>query len=95
MKTEFFREYKRRIRLILIFKLNGKNKIKVIKSWATVIMRCGAGVLQWRFDEPNELDRKVWKLFTMYKGLHPKSDVDRFYVRRNVTLAEDFTLEDW
>ena len=26
MKTEFFREYKRRIRLILISKLNGKNK---------------------------------------------------------------------
>ena len=33
MKTEFFREYKRRIRLILIFKLNGKNKIKAINSW--------------------------------------------------------------
>ena len=27
MKTEFFREYKSRIRLILISKLNGKNKI--------------------------------------------------------------------
>ena len=32
MKTEFFREYKRRIRLILISKLNGKNKIKAINS---------------------------------------------------------------
>ena len=34
MKTEFVREYKRRIRLILISKLNRKNKkIKVINSW--------------------------------------------------------------
>ena len=58
-------------------------------------MRCGAGVLEWRFDEPKELDRKTWELFTMHKGLHPKSDVDRLYVSRNVTLADDFTLEDW
>ena len=32
MKTEFVREYKRRIRLILISKLNGKNKRKAINS---------------------------------------------------------------
>ena len=31
----------------------------------------------------------------MHKELHPKSDVDRLYVSRNVTLADDFTLEDW
>ena len=73
MKTEFFREYKRRIRLILIFKLNGKNKRKAINSWTVVIMRCGAGVLEWRLDEPKELDRKTRKLLTMHKG---NSDVD-------------------
>ena len=28
MKTEFVREYKKRIRLVLISKLNGKNKKK-------------------------------------------------------------------
>ena len=52
MKTEFFRDYKRRIRLILISKLNGKNKRKAINSWTVVITRCGAGVLEWRLDEP-------------------------------------------
>ena len=95
MKTEFFREYKRRMRLILISKLNGKNKVKAINSLAVVIMRCGARVLQWRLDEPKELDRKTPKLLTMHKGLHPDSDVDGLYVSRNVTLADDFTLEDW
>ena len=49
MKTEFVREYKRRLRLILISKLNGKNKIKAINSWAVAITRCGASVLEWRF----------------------------------------------
>ena len=56
MKTEFVREYKRRIRLILISKLNGKNKRKAINSWAVVIMRHGPGVLGWRFDEIGRLE---------------------------------------
>ena len=45
MKTEFVREYIRS-RLILRSKLNEKNKIKAINSWAVAIMRYGAGVLE-------------------------------------------------
>ena len=82
MKTEFVSEYKRRLRLILRSKLNGKNKIKAINSCAVAIMRYGAGVLEWRFDELKELDRKTRKLLTIHKGLHPKTDVDRLYVSR-------------
>ena len=77
-KTEFVREHKRRIRLILISKLNGKYKIKAINSCAVAIMRYGAGVLEWRFDELKELHKKTQKLPTIHKGLHPKSDVNRF-----------------
>ena len=51
------REYKRRLRLILRSKLNGKNKIRAKNSWAVAIMRYGAGVLEWRFDELKELER--------------------------------------
>ena len=51
MKTKFAREYKRKLRLILRSKLNGKNKIKAINNYAVAIMRYGAGVLEWRFDE--------------------------------------------
>ena len=40
------------------------------------------GVLEWRFDELKELDKKIRKLLTMHKGLHPKSDVDRLYFSR-------------
>ena len=46
MKTEFVRECKRS-RLILRSKLNEKNKIKAINSWAVAMMRYGAGVLEW------------------------------------------------
>ena len=51
MKTEFVSEYKRRLRLILRSKLNGKNKIKAINSWAVAIMKYGAEVLEWRVNE--------------------------------------------
>ena len=83
MKAEFVREYKRekRLKLILRSKLNGQNKIKAINCWA-VAMRYGAGVLEWRFDELTEFDRKNWKLFTIHKGLPPKSDIDRLYDSR-------------
>ena len=46
MKTEFVREYKRRIRLILTSKFNGKNKIKAINSWAVaMLLECQNGDL--------------------------------------------------
>ena len=28
------------------------------------------------------IDRKTWKLFTIYGGLHPNSDVDRSHIPR-------------
>ena len=39
MKTEFVREYKRRIWLILKHNLNGENKIEAINTWAVAILR--------------------------------------------------------
>ena len=82
MKTKFAREYKRKLRLILRSTLNGKNKIKAINNQAVAIMRYGAGVLEWRFDELRQLERKTRNLFTMHNGLHAKSDADRRYVSR-------------
>ena len=82
LKTEFVREYKRRLRLILRSKLNRKNNIKAINSWAVAIMRYGVGVLEWRFYKLKELDKKTRKFLTMHKGLHRKSDVDKLYLSR-------------
>ena len=39
-------EYKRRQRLILKFKLNGRNKVTAINKWAVSILRYGAGIIQ-------------------------------------------------
>ena len=44
MKTGFVKKYKDRIILLLMSKLNGKNKSKAINSSAVAIMGYGAGV---------------------------------------------------
>ena len=41
-----------------------------------------AGIIQWKASELKDLDIKSRKTMTMYEGLHPKSDVDRLYVKR-------------
>ena len=45
MKEKTIKEYKRRLRLILKSKLNGKNKITAINTWAVAIFRYGAGII--------------------------------------------------
>ena len=45
MKIKVTAEYKRRLRLILKSKLNGKNKIQAINTWAVALLRYGAGII--------------------------------------------------
>ena len=82
MKEKTIKEYKRRLRLVLKSKLNGKNKITAINAWAVVVFRYGAGILQWKDSELKDVERKSRKTMAMYGVLHPKSDVDRLYVKR-------------
>ena len=44
MKIKVTVEYKRRLRLILKSKLNGKNKIQAINTWAVALLLYGAGM---------------------------------------------------
>ena len=81
MKEKILKEYKRRQRLILKSKLNGRNKITAINTWAVAIFRHGTGIIQWKTSELKDLERKSRKTMTMYGGLHPESDVDSLYVR--------------
>ena len=82
MKEKTIKEYKRRLRLILKSKLNGRNKITAINTWAVAVFRYGAGILEWKESELKNVDRKSRKTMTMYGALHPKSDVDRLYIKR-------------
>ena len=61
-------------------KLNGKNKITAVNTWAVVIFRYGAGIIFWKESELNSIDKKTRKTLTIYGAMHPKSDVDRLYI---------------
>ena len=63
-------------------KLNGKNKINAINTWAVSVPRYGAGIIRWTKEELKSLDRMTRKVLTMNGAFHPKSDVDRLHVSR-------------
>ena len=46
------------------------------------VFRYGAGILQWKESEMKDVDSKSRKTMTKYGALHPKSDVDRLYIKR-------------
>ena len=81
MKIKVTAEYKRRLRLILKSKLNGKNKIQAINTWAVAMLRYGAGNISWKVDELKKMDRTTRKTLTMYGAFHPKSDIDRLCLK--------------
>ena len=50
MKIKVTGEYKKRLKLILKFKLNGKKKIQAINTWTVVLLTYGAGITNWKVD---------------------------------------------
>ena len=82
LKIKVTAEYKRRLRLILKFKLNGKNKIQAINTWAVALLICGAGIINCKLDELKKIDTTTRKTLAMYGAFHPKSDIDRLYLKR-------------
>ena len=84
MKEKFSKEYLRRLRLILRSKLNGRNKIMAVNTWAVSVMRYGAGILKWNTDELKSLDRRTRKFMTIHGALHRTSDVDSVNLSREM-----------
>ena len=65
LKDKFKNEYFRKAKLILKSKLNGRNKIMALNTWAVSILRYGAGILKWNKNELQEIDRKARKFMTV------------------------------
>ena len=75
-------EYLRRLKKVLKSKSNGGNLVQGVNTWVVSLLRYSAPFISWRKCELQTIDRKTRKLFTIYGGLHPKSDVDRLYIPR-------------
>jgi hypothetical protein len=81
-KEKLKEKYFRRLRLVWGIKLSAKNKIQAIESLAVPVPTYSFGIVNWRQEEMQNLDRKTRKLLTIHGQHHPKADVDRLYVPR-------------
>ena len=94
MKIKVLNEYKSRVRKIVKTKLNRRNIVKGINTWAIPVLRYLAPFLCWTKTELQSIDGKTRKLLTMHNGLHPRSDVDRLYMPRKVGGRGQANAED-
>ena len=65
MKENFQREYSRRMKLIMKSRLNGRNKIMAINTWAVYLMRYGASTVKATKRKLDEIDRKTMKVMIL------------------------------
>ena len=80
MKVKIRKEYKRRIKLVLESELNARNKIAAINTLAVPVILCRYGVIDWKLNEIQDLDRMTRKQLGMNQMVANKADVDRIYL---------------
>ena len=59
MKTNIGKEYFRRVRKVTQSKLNGGNLIRAINTWAVSLVRYSGGIVDWKKQELQDLDRRT------------------------------------
>ena len=94
IKLNVSKEYIRRLRKVLKSKLNGGNLVRGVNTWSISLLRYSAAFGSRRKSELQAIDRKTRKLFTIYRALYPKSDVDRFYIPRKEGGRHLISIED-
>ena len=82
MKNKIQKEYLSRTRKLIETKLNCRNIIIGMNTWAVPHVRCSGPFLKWTRDELKQMDQRTRKLMTTHKALHPRDDVYRLYASR-------------
>ena len=65
LKVKIRKEYKRRIKLVLKSELNARKKIAAINTLPVPIILYSHGVIDWKLDEIQDLDRMTRKQMCM------------------------------
>ena len=94
MKLNVSKENVRRIRKVLKSKLNGGNLVRGVNTWAVYLLRYSTAFVSWRKSELQAIYRKTRKLFTIYRALYPKTDVDRLYIPKKEGGRGLISIED-
>lgn len=71
-----------RVKQVLRSKLNGKNKIWAINTYAMTVIRYLTGIISWPNEETNATNIKTRKLLTAHGGFHPNSSALRVYAKQ-------------
>ena len=82
MREKIRKEYFRRVRSILTSELKAHNRIDAINSLALPVVTYSFTKINRSLTEIKKVDTKIRKLLTVHRMHHPKSDVNRLYLRR-------------
>ena len=80
IKVKISKEYKRGIKLVHMSELNARNKIAAINTLAVPAILYSYGVIDWKLDEIQDLDRMTRKQLYMNRMLAKKANIDRIYL---------------
>ena len=80
MKVKIKKEYKQQIKLVLNSELNARNRIAAINILAVPVVLYGYGIIDWKLNEIQNLDKMTRKQLCMNQMLAKKADVDRIYL---------------
>ena len=84
MKQKLGEEYLHRTKSILKKKLNGKNTIKAINTYATPVLIFSFGIVKWTPTDLENFQTKTTALLTRYKFHHPRAAKERLTLPRQM-----------
>jgi len=85
---------------VLQLKLNRGNSITALNTWAVSLVHYTAGIINWRKDELEAVDRKTRKMMTIYNSLHLRADVVCLHIpikhggRGLISIKESIYMEE-
>ena len=80
MKVKIKKEYKQQIKLVLNPELNARNRIAAINTLAVPVVLYSYGIIDWKLNEIQDLDKMTRKQLCMNWMLAKKADVDTIYL---------------
>ena len=80
IKVKIKKEYKEWIKLVLSSELNARNRISAINTLAVPVVLCRYGIIDWKLNEIQDLDKMTKEQLCMNWMLAKKADVDRIYL---------------
>ncbi|KAL1446040.1 hypothetical protein WDU94_012394 [Cyamophila willieti] len=82
MKKKVREKYLQRVNLILKSKLNSKNLINGINTYAIPLLTYSFGIIKWTLTELKDIQTKTNVTMTRHRIHHPKSAVERMTLKR-------------